>query len=218
MSPLREKLFICFFWDWIQRERDLVRQVSRKPGYVSSFAPGTTCLVYNLHRKYPAWQIPCRQCPEIPFWSWTFQFSKVTDLFRDQRGYSVSLWSLKNIWHFSANYLSIFMISLSSWGKEDLGCTGGPPLPRSPLPTQIRPCRSCRHLPLCRFSGWQGSSHGSNLYSPARGHSAQIRGKWNHKDPIREHFMASLHRVKNAYIKMQKVYSQESLICFTALH
>lgn len=207
-----------FFWDRIQRGRDLVRQVSRKPGCVSSSAPGTTCLVYNLHRKYPTWQIPCRQCPKIPFWSWTFQFSKVTDLFRDKRGYSVSLWSLKTIWLFSVNYLSIFVMSLSSWGKKILGCTGGPPLPRSPLPTQTRPSRSCRHLPLCRFSGWQGSSHGSNLYSPACVHSGQIRGKWNLKDPIREHFIARLHRVKNAYIKMQKVCSQESLICFTALY
>lgn len=142
--PLGKSFIMWFFWDRIQRGRDLVRQVSRKPGCVTSSAPGTTCLVYNLHRKYPAWQIPCRQCPKIPFWSWTFQFSKVTDLFRDQREYSVSLWSLKNIWLFSVNYLSIFVMSLPSWGKKSLGCTGGPPLPRSPLPTQTRPSRSCR--------------------------------------------------------------------------
>lgn len=189
-----------------------MRQVSRKPGCVSSSVPGTTCLVYNLHRKYPAWQIPCRQCPKIPFWSWMFQLSKVTDLFRDLRGYTVSLWSLKNIWCFPVNHISVFVMSFSSWGKKTLGCTGGPPFPVSPLPTQTRPCRSCRHLLLCRCSGWQESSHGSNLYSPAHVHSAQIRGKWNLQDPIREHFIASLRRAKNAHRKIQKVYSRESLV------
>lgn len=112
---------IRFFWHRIQRGKDLVKQVSRKPGCVSSSAPGTTCLVYNLHRKCPAWQIPCRQCPKIPFWSWTFQFSKVTDLFRDLRGYSVNLWSLKNIWCSFVNHLSVFLLSLSSWGKKGFG-------------------------------------------------------------------------------------------------
>lgn len=195
-----------------------MRQVSRKPGCVSSFAPGTSCLVYNLHRKYPAWQIPCRQCPKIPFWSCTFQFSKVTDLFRDLRGNSVSLWSLKIIWCFSVNHLSIFVMSLSSWGKRMLGCTGGPPLPRFP-PAYTNQALQIMQTFVSLQIQWMAGipSHGSNLYSPVHVHSAQIRGKWNFKDPIRDHFIASLYRVKNAHRKMQEVDSQESLICFTAL-
>lgn len=114
-----------------------MRQVSRKPGCVSSSTPGTTCLVYNLHGKYPAWQIPCRQCHKIPFWSWTFQFSKVTNLFRDLRGYSVSLWSLKNIWCFSVNHLSIFVMPLSSWSNKTLGALEELPFPGL----------SCQHKP-----------------------------------------------------------------------
>lgn len=99
---------------------------------------------------------------------------------------------------------SLSPISLSSrclylLGARRLrGALGGPPFARSPPAStnQARlpwPGRPCSHLHFCRFSGQQGSSHGSDLYSPAQGHSAQIRGKSNLKDPIREHFIATPH-------------------------
>lgn len=92
-----------------------MRQVSRKPGCVSSSVPGTTCLVYNLHRKYPAWQIPCRQCPKNLFEAGCFSFQKLQIFFEIWEGTLLAF----EVWRTSNASLST--TSLSLWCLYLLG-------------------------------------------------------------------------------------------------
>lgn len=128
----------------------------------------------------------------ICFCSRAFQFSEVTGLFRDLRGFWVSLLKSEGILMLLSHSSPCLCNICIFLGQEDFGVHWGNSLSQEPTCQHKPALQMAEPLALPQVQRRQGSSRGSDSYSPAQEHSAQIRGKSNLTDPLREFYSHSV--------------------------